>query len=88
MAFTANCNEIFFHIASQTTSLLHVMNLQIFETSALLASPAVALEHLLAKHPIGIPVQANPGLSWDWWIHEAFGIRSKNSCCWEFGSSR
>ena len=43
MAFTANCNEIFFHIASQTTSLLHVMNLQIFETSALLASPAVAL---------------------------------------------
>jgi hypothetical protein len=65
-----------------------VMNLEIFGTSASLASPAITLEYLLAKLLIGIPVQAKPGLSWDGWIHDAFGIRSKNSCCWEFGSSR
>jgi hypothetical protein len=65
-----------------------VMNLEIFGTSASLASPAITLEYLLAKLLIGIPVQAKPGLSWDGWIHDAFGIRSKNSCCWAFGSSR
>jgi hypothetical protein len=59
MACTANCNEIFFHIASQTTSLLHVMNLQIFRTSASLASPTIAVEYLVANPLIGIPVQAD-----------------------------
>ena len=56
MAYTAKGDEIFFHIASQTTSLLDVMDLEIFGTSASLASPAIALEYLLAKRPIGIPV--------------------------------
>ena len=65
MACTAKGDEIFFHIASQMASRLHVMDLEIFGTSASLASPAIALEHLLAKPPIGIPVQAKPGLSWD-----------------------
>jgi hypothetical protein len=88
MAPTAKGDEIFFHIASQKASRLHVMNLQLFGTSASLAAPAIAPEHLPAEPPIGIPVQATFGLSWDWWIHDAFGIRSKNSCCWEFGSSR
>ena len=49
MASTAKRNEIFFHIASQMASRLHMMNLEIFGTSASLASPAIALEHLLAK---------------------------------------
>ena len=56
MAYAAKGDEIFFHIASQTTSLLHVMNLQILGTSASLASPTIALEYLLAKPLIGIPV--------------------------------
>ena len=65
MARTAKGDEIFFHIPSQMAARLHMMNLKIFGTSASLASPAIALEHLLTKPPIGIPVQAKSGLSWD-----------------------
>jgi len=88
MAPTAKGDEIFFHIASQKASRLNVMDLEIFGTTASLASPAIALEHLLAKRVIRIPVQAKSRLSGHGSIHDAFGIRSKNSCCWEFGSSR
>ena len=56
MAPTAKSDKIFFHIPSQVASRLHVMDLQILGTSASLASPAIALEYLLAKHPIGIPI--------------------------------
>jgi hypothetical protein len=79
VACTAKGDEILFHIPSQEASRLHVMYLQIFGTSALLASPTIALNNPLTKPPIGIPVQAKPGLSWDSWIHDAFGIRSRNS---------
>ncbi len=40
-----------------------MMNLEIFGTSASLASPPVALEHLLPEAPIGIVVQAEPEIS-------------------------
>ena len=39
------------------------MDLEVFRISASLASPAIAVEYLLAKRAIGIPVQAKPGLS-------------------------
>jgi hypothetical protein len=63
MAPTAKGDEIFFHIPSQKASRLNVMDLEFFGTSASLASPAIALEHLPAKHLIGVAVQAKPGLS-------------------------
>jgi hypothetical protein len=63
MANVAQRDEIFFHIASQTTSLVDVMDLEIFRTSASLASPAIALEHLLTKPPIRIQIQAKPRIS-------------------------
>ena len=88
MAPTAKGDEIFFHIPSQEASWLHVMDLEISRTSASLASPAIALEHLLAQRVIGIPVQAKPGSPWDRRIHDTFGIRSKISCCCEFGSNK
>jgi hypothetical protein len=88
MAGTAKGDEISFHIASQLAARLHMMNLQIFGTSALLASPTIALNNPLTKHPIRILVQAKPGLSWDWRIHDAFGIRSKNSCRCALGSNK
>jgi hypothetical protein len=56
MAPTAKGDEIFFHIPSQKAARLHVMNLKIFGTSASLAAPAIAVEYLLAKPLIGIPV--------------------------------
>lgn len=80
MTYFAKSNEIFFHIASQLAARPHMMNLKFLGTSALLASPAVTLEYPLAKPSVRVPVQAKSGLSWDWWIHDAFGIRNKNSC--------
>jgi hypothetical protein len=56
MAYAAKGDEIFFHIATQKTSRVNVMDLEIFGTTASLASPAIALENLLAEPPIGIPV--------------------------------
>jgi hypothetical protein len=79
MAPTAQGEEIFFHIPSQQASQLNVMDLEVFGSSASLASPTIALENPLTKSPVGIPVQAKPGFSWDGWIHDTFGIRSKNS---------
>ena len=65
MAYTAEGDEIFFHIAPQQAVRLHVMDLESSRTSTSLASPAITLEHLLPEPPIGIPVQAQPGLSLD-----------------------
>jgi len=44
--------RFFFHIASELAAPLHMMNLQICRTPASLASPAIALEHLLTKPSI------------------------------------
>ncbi len=74
VARTAKGDEILFHIPCQTASRLDEMDLKFFGTSTSLASRAFALEHLPANHMIGILVQAKPGLSWDCWIHDAFGI--------------
>ena len=65
MASTAKGDEIFFRIASQQASRLNMMDLEILGTSTSLASPAVALEHSLAKSVIGNPVQAKSRLSWN-----------------------
>jgi hypothetical protein len=56
MTSTAHGDEIFFNVASQKAARLHMMNLQIFGTSASLASPAIASENSLAKSSIGISV--------------------------------
>ena len=56
MARTAKGDEVFFHITSQMAARLHVMDLEIFGIAASLASPAIALEYLLAKPLIRVPV--------------------------------
>jgi hypothetical protein len=48
MAGTAKRDEVFFHIAPQKAPGLPMMDLEILGTSAFLASPAIAFEHLLA----------------------------------------
>jgi hypothetical protein len=79
MAYVAKGNEIFFHIASQGTARLNVMDLEILGSPASLTSPAIAPQHLPAKLLIGILVQAEPALSGDARSHDACGIRNKNS---------
>jgi hypothetical protein len=56
MTHAAKGDEVCFRIAAQKASWLDVMDLKIFGPSASLASPAIALEYLLAKSLIGIPV--------------------------------
>ena len=56
MASTAKGDEVCVRITSQQASRLVVMDLEIFGTSASLAAPAIAPEHLLIKPPIGIPI--------------------------------
>ncbi len=65
MACAAKSDDIFLQIPSELAAPLHMMNLQLCRTPTLLASPAIALEYLLAKLLIGMPVQAQPGLSLD-----------------------
>ena len=60
MTRTAQSDEILFHIVAQVASSLNVMDMEILRASALLASPAIAREHLLTKRPIEILVQAKP----------------------------
>jgi hypothetical protein len=64
MTYTAHRDEIFFHIASQKAARLPVMDLEIFGTPASLASPTIALQHLLPEAPVSIVVQAKPRMSW------------------------
>jgi len=56
MADTAKGDEIFFHVTSQMAARLYVMYLEIFGIAAALASPAIALEYLVAKPLIRVPV--------------------------------
>ena len=65
MARTAKGDEVFFHIPAQKAARLPMMDLEILGTSASLASPAIAFEHLVAKLLIRILVQLKPGLPWD-----------------------
>ena len=65
MAGIAKSDEVFFHIASQQASWLLMMDLKILGRPAPLASPAIALEHLLAKPLIRIPIQSKARLPWN-----------------------
>jgi hypothetical protein len=47
MAACTQGDEVFFRIISELASLLDVMNLKFRPTTTVLASPAVALQHLL-----------------------------------------
>ncbi|MFZ3329590.1 MAG: hypothetical protein WA197_03085 [Candidatus Acidiferrales bacterium] len=65
MADITQGDEILFHISPKMASRLNVMDLEILGSSASLASPAIALQNLLAQLPIGIPVQSKSRLFWD-----------------------
>ncbi len=65
MAGTTKRDEIFFDIRSQKAARLHMMNLKLLGTSTSLASPAIAVEYLLAKSVTGNRVQAQSRLSWN-----------------------
>jgi len=63
MTCTAKGDEILFHIASQKTAGPPMMDFEMVRTPASLASPAIALEHLLAKPLVRLGIQSQPRLS-------------------------
>jgi len=63
MTCTAQGDQICCNIASEQTSPLNMMDLQVFRASTLLASPAVACEHLPTKVTIGLLVEPDSRLS-------------------------
>ncbi len=58
-----------------------MVDLEVGRAAAVLAAPAVALQHLLAKSTVGVCVEAKPGPPWVQASHEAFLSCSKNCCC-------
>lgn len=63
MTCTAQGDQICCNIASEMTSPLYMMDLQNLRASTLLASPAVAREHLPTKVTIGLLVEPDSRLS-------------------------
>ena len=88
MAFSAERDEVVLCVVTQCTSVFQVVNVEILGEPTYLTSPTIALKHLPAKPLVGLSVQVKPALSRDARSHDACGIRSRNSCRREFGSSR
>jgi hypothetical protein len=52
VANNAERNQVVHHIATQFTPGFHVMDLQVFHGTALLAAPTIPLQHLLSKEGV------------------------------------
>src|ERR1700740_2470355 len=59
VAIGAERDQIFVYVVTQPASRAHVVNLETIGTAAILASPAVTLQHFGAEFAIGIWVEAN-----------------------------
>jgi hypothetical protein len=52
VANNAKRNQVVHHIAAQLTPGFHVMDLQVFHGTALLAAPTIPLQHSLSKEDV------------------------------------
>jgi hypothetical protein len=57
VAISTERDQIFVGVITQQASRAHVVNLETIGTAAVLASPAIALQHFGAEFAIGIWVQ-------------------------------
>ncbi len=81
MTAAAEGDEVLFGVVSESASWVDVVDLEVGRTAAVLAAPAIALQHLLAKSTVGLRVEAKPGAAWAQASHEAFLSCSKNCFC-------
>jgi hypothetical protein len=86
VAFCAQRDQILFDIASRMAAELKVMHLQIVHATAILAAPAVALQHLSMQFAIARGVESQSRvLGWDP-LHEAWPATSdRKTSCSELG---
>ncbi len=57
----AKSDQVLLGVISESASWLNVVNLEPGRTPAVLAAPAIPLQHLLAKSTVGLGVEAEPG---------------------------
>jgi hypothetical protein len=70
VAISAERDQIFVRVVTQQASRAHVVNLETIGTAAVLASPAVTLQHFDAESAISIwvePKSCSPGLEVTHW---------------------
>jgi hypothetical protein len=60
VAISAECDQIFVCIVTQQASRANVVNLEMIGTAAILASPAVTVQHFGSESAIRIWVQPKP----------------------------
>ncbi len=58
VASGAEGDEVWFRVVSESASWMDVVNLELGRTAAVLAAPAIALQHLLAQSTVGLWVEA------------------------------
>jgi len=83
VAFSAQRDQVLFHVATRLASELEVVHLQVLHATANLASPAVALQHPAVQVAVAGRIESD---SWAFaadLLHEAFRLTSerKASCC-------
>ena len=77
----AEGDEVLLGVVAQSAPREDVVNLEVGAAAAVLAAPAVPLQHLLAQLTIGFWVEAKPGPPRVQVSHEAFLNCSKNCFC-------
>jgi hypothetical protein len=79
VAISAERDQIFFYVVTQQASRAHVVDLETIGIAALLASPAVTLQHFDAEFAISSWIQTKSRSSWSETIHWTFPICCANS---------
>jgi hypothetical protein len=64
VAISTERDQIFVYVVTQQASRANVVNLETIGTAAVLASPAVTLQHFGAEFAIRIWVEPKPRSSW------------------------
>ncbi len=57
MATGAECNQVLHHVPAMPTPRRDVMNLQLFDDSAVLAAPTISFQHSFLEHSVFFWVQ-------------------------------
>jgi hypothetical protein len=61
---TAECDQVFLGILTGMTSKVLVMNLEIFQRSAALASPCIPLKNRFAKLLVDLTIETHGPVFW------------------------
>jgi hypothetical protein len=79
VAISAKRNEIFWHVVAQQATRANMVDLETVRTTAILASPAISLQHIGTKLTVGIWAESKPRLSLPNRLHAVFSTCRRNS---------